>query len=294
MLAEDANFAGLASLSRALIAKAEALDSGSRTVLDMDSTEIPVYGEQEQSAYNGHFESVCYHPLLLFNRDGDCLAATLRPGNVHSAECWEELLLPEIERQQKLGKEVVFRADAAFVILAGAERRSVAKTGGKRERFWPCRCGSPDRRGARVNKTFPRVKNRRVRCILATFSRVKRKFQIRHSFRWIGDEECSAFPKPGLRSFAARSERYEQALEIDRAGHKSADRTNSQRLGSAGSTNSQRLESADRTNLQKLGGANACRINGCLKERARSSRGCRSPAPPRTRTWWRSITRMGK
>ena len=51
---------------------------------------------------------------MLFNRDGDCLAAKLRPGNVHSAEGWEELLLPEIERQQKLGKEVVFRADAAF------------------------------------------------------------------------------------------------------------------------------------------------------------------------------------
>jgi hypothetical protein len=48
----------------------------------MDSTEIPVYGEQEQSAYNGHFESTCYHPLLLFNRVGDCLAAKLRPGNV--------------------------------------------------------------------------------------------------------------------------------------------------------------------------------------------------------------------
>jgi len=80
----------------------------------MDSTEIPVYGEQEQTAYNGHFESTCYHPLLLFNREGDCLAAKLRPGNVHSADDWQELLLPEIERQQKLGKEVVFRADAAF------------------------------------------------------------------------------------------------------------------------------------------------------------------------------------
>src|ERR1017187_7497586 len=114
ILAEDANFAGLAGLSRALIAKAEALDSEYRTVLDMDSTEIPVYGEQEQSAYNGHFESTCFHPLLLFNREGDCLAAKLRPGNVHSAEDWEELLLPEIERPQKLGKEVVFRADAAF------------------------------------------------------------------------------------------------------------------------------------------------------------------------------------
>ena len=43
ILAEDANFAGLAGLSRALIAKAEALDSGFRTVLDMDSTEIPLY-----------------------------------------------------------------------------------------------------------------------------------------------------------------------------------------------------------------------------------------------------------
>jgi hypothetical protein len=27
---------------------------------------------------------------------------------------WEEVLLPEIERQQEVGKEVVFRADAAF------------------------------------------------------------------------------------------------------------------------------------------------------------------------------------
>ena len=114
ILAEEENFAGLARLNRELIGKAEALDSPYRTVLDMDSTEIPVYGEQEQSAYNGHFESTCYHPLLLFSREGDCLAAKLRPGNVHSAEGWEELLLPEIERQQKLGKEVVFRADAAF------------------------------------------------------------------------------------------------------------------------------------------------------------------------------------
>src|ERR1019366_2246604 len=114
LLAEEGNFAGLARLNRELIGKAEALDSPYRTVLDMDSTEMPVYGEQEQSAYNGHFESTCYHPLLLFSREGDCLAAKLRPGNVHSAEGWAELLLPEIERQQKLGKEAVFRADDAF------------------------------------------------------------------------------------------------------------------------------------------------------------------------------------
>jgi hypothetical protein len=110
MLAEEENFGSVARINRELIAKAEAIDSPQRVVLDMDSTEIPVYGQQENSACNGHFESTCYHPLLLFSREGDCLAAKLRPGNVHSAEDWEEPLLPEIERQQKLGKEVVFRA----------------------------------------------------------------------------------------------------------------------------------------------------------------------------------------
>jgi hypothetical protein len=114
ILAEEENFAGLAAINRELIARAEAIDSPQRVVLDMDSTEIPVYGRQEQSAYNGHFESTCYHPLLLFNREGDCLAVKLRPGNVHSAEGWEELLVPELERQQERGKEVAFRADAAF------------------------------------------------------------------------------------------------------------------------------------------------------------------------------------
>jgi len=128
LLAEEENFAGLARLNRELIGRAEALGSPYRMVLDMDSTEIPVYGEQEQSAYNGHFESTCYHPLLLFNREGDCLAAQLRPGNVHSAEGWEELLLPEIERQQRMGKEIAFRADAAFAkpeVYEALEERGV-------------------------------------------------------------------------------------------------------------------------------------------------------------------------
>jgi hypothetical protein len=114
LLAEAENLAGLTAINRELIGRAEAIDSPRRVVLDMDSTEISVYGQQEHSAYNGHVESTCYHPLLLFNREGDCLAAKLRPGNVHSAEDWDELLLPEIERQQKRGKEVVFRADAVF------------------------------------------------------------------------------------------------------------------------------------------------------------------------------------
>jgi hypothetical protein len=128
MLAEEENFAGLARINRELIGKAEALDAAQRVVLDMDSTEVPVHGRQEQSAYNGHFQFTCYHPLLLFNREGDCLAAKLRSGNVHSADGWEDMLLPEIERQQRQGREVVFRADAAFAkpeVCEAVEQRGV-------------------------------------------------------------------------------------------------------------------------------------------------------------------------
>ena len=80
LLTQEENLSGLAAINRELIAKAETIDSSQRVVLDMDSTEIPVYGQQEQSSYNGHFESTCYHPMLLFNGEGDCLAAKLRPG----------------------------------------------------------------------------------------------------------------------------------------------------------------------------------------------------------------------
>src|SRR5712692_4270798 len=82
------------TLNRETLGQVDCLDSSDRVVLDMDSSESSVHGEQEGSAYNGHFESVCYHPLFLFNSHGDCLAAKLRPGNVHNAEDWDELLLP--------------------------------------------------------------------------------------------------------------------------------------------------------------------------------------------------------
>jgi hypothetical protein len=62
------------------------------------------------------------------HREGGCLAAKLRPGNVHSAEGWEGVLLPEIERQQGMGQEVAFRADAAFAkpeIYEALEKRGV-------------------------------------------------------------------------------------------------------------------------------------------------------------------------
>ena len=68
------------AVNRDVIGQAETLDRSDRTVLDMDSSESPVQGQQEGSTYEGHFKSVCYHPLFLFNDHGGCLAAKLRSG----------------------------------------------------------------------------------------------------------------------------------------------------------------------------------------------------------------------
>ena len=114
LLTREENLVGLMAVNREVLAQAEKPTRAGWIVLDMDSSESPVHGAQEGSAYNGHFESVCSHPLFLFNEHGDCVAATLRPGNVHSADDWDDLLVPEIDRQQAEGTRVAFRADAAF------------------------------------------------------------------------------------------------------------------------------------------------------------------------------------
>ena len=128
MLTRGENLVGLRAVNREMLAQADMATRADRIVLDMDSSESPVHGAQEGSAYNGHFESVCYHPLFLFTEHGDCVAATLRAGNVHSAEDWDALLLPELDRQQAEGKRVAFRADAAFAkpeIYDALEQRDV-------------------------------------------------------------------------------------------------------------------------------------------------------------------------
>jgi hypothetical protein len=129
VLVEERNYHGLLRLNTALEQHDAARPLARRLILDVDSSESPVHGAQEQAAYNGHFESVCYHPLFVFNQHGDCLAATLRPGNVHSADGWEEVLLPVIDRYQARKQTVIVRADAAFALPAlyeALERRDVA------------------------------------------------------------------------------------------------------------------------------------------------------------------------
>ncbi len=83
-------------------------------VLDMDSSVSETYGEQEGTAYNGHFACTCYHPLFCFNQFGDVEGALLREGNVHSAKDWRAVLEPVVARYPARKLRRYFRADAAF------------------------------------------------------------------------------------------------------------------------------------------------------------------------------------
>src|SRR5674536_4134 len=113
-LATEQNIEALSSINAVWVEKAIARTNTKKIVLDMDSSESPVHGAQEGSAYNGHYCSRCYHPLFVFNQFGDCEGAVLRPGNVHSSDGWRNLLEPIINRYKGTNKKLYFRGDAAF------------------------------------------------------------------------------------------------------------------------------------------------------------------------------------
>ena len=114
ILTRPENLRNLSGINGKWIQKAMGKTTHRRIILDMDSSESPVHGEQEGSAYNGHFGCTCFHPLFCFNQFGDCEGVLLRSGNVHSADRWKEVLEPVVKRYENKKNRKYFRGDAAF------------------------------------------------------------------------------------------------------------------------------------------------------------------------------------
>ncbi len=113
-LSAKSNLTALMDLSGEWIDKVHRCKPLKQLILDLDSSVSETHGKQEGSAYNGHFECNCYHPLFLFNQFGDLERAMLRRGNNASAKFWRRVLLPVIERYRHLDIPKFFRGDAAF------------------------------------------------------------------------------------------------------------------------------------------------------------------------------------
>jgi hypothetical protein len=116
VLTQQSNLTVLTDLSGKWIDTLRQRKPGDRIILDMDSSVSETHGHQEGSAYNGHYECTCYHPLFCFNQDGDLEHTLLRHGNVHSADDWRSVLEPVVARYRTTTVKKFFRGDAAFAI----------------------------------------------------------------------------------------------------------------------------------------------------------------------------------
>ena len=86
-----------------------------RIVLDLDATDIPIYGHQPERFFHGYYDSYCYLPLYIFAGD-QLLRVRLRPANQDGAAgSLEEVrsLVGQIRRRWP-AVETVLRGDSGF------------------------------------------------------------------------------------------------------------------------------------------------------------------------------------
>ena len=84
-------------------------------VLDLDATDIPVYGHQPERFFHGYYDSYCYLPLYIFAGD-QLLCARLRPANQDAAAGSVEEVSRIVTQLRQRWPEVsiVLRADSGF------------------------------------------------------------------------------------------------------------------------------------------------------------------------------------
>jgi hypothetical protein len=84
-------------------------------VLDLDATDIPLYGHQPERFFHGYYDCYCYLPLYIFAGD-QLLCARLRPANQDAAAgSVEEVRAIVAQLRQRWPKvKIVLRADSGF------------------------------------------------------------------------------------------------------------------------------------------------------------------------------------
>ncbi|RKJ69587.1 IS1380 family transposase [Butyricicoccus sp. 1XD8-22] len=90
-------------------------------LIDLDSTHSDTHGNQVKTAYNSHYGTVGYHPLVAFDgATGDFLKAQLRPGNVYTSNGVVGFIQPMIEHYVENFPEITLflRGDSGFAVPA--------------------------------------------------------------------------------------------------------------------------------------------------------------------------------
>lgn len=84
-------------------------------ILDVDATDFPLYGRQEERFFHGYYDSYCYLPLYIFCGD-ELLCARLRPANIDGAAGTIEELEQITARIRAVWPDVkiIIRGDSGF------------------------------------------------------------------------------------------------------------------------------------------------------------------------------------
>jgi len=103
--------------------------SPAEIVLDLDATDIPLYGHQPERFFHGYYDSYCYLPLYIFAGD-QLLCARLRPANQDAAagSVQEVSRIVTQLRQRWPEVRIVLRADSGFCreeLMAWCEQNRV-------------------------------------------------------------------------------------------------------------------------------------------------------------------------
>ena len=80
----------------------------------LEAKKVCQHGEWSVFLEDAGIGCTCYHPLFVFNQFGDLERCALRPGNVHSAHEWRDVLDPVVARYRNKTPRRYFRGDAAF------------------------------------------------------------------------------------------------------------------------------------------------------------------------------------
>lgn len=103
--------------NQALIDQARLVRNDTNMVIDLDSTHSDTFGNQEQTAYNAHYKTTGYHPLVAFDGlTGDFLKAKLRSGNQYTSNGVKEFLEPLLEHYNQIvpTTDILVRGDSGF------------------------------------------------------------------------------------------------------------------------------------------------------------------------------------
>ena len=105
------------AIGRMLRKKIYSIQMPQAVILDLDSTLLDTYGKQEGSAFNFHYQSNGYHPLVCYDgMTGDLIKIQLRNGNEYSCTGVVDFLQPILDEYLNDYPQIsiLLRGDSGF------------------------------------------------------------------------------------------------------------------------------------------------------------------------------------